>query len=53
MAAETPTQFLPHNLALYTVTVGKKRGSSADYYIHGQEDVEKMLRAMMDGDSQR
>lgn len=34
--AKSSTHFVPHNLALYAVTVGRKRGSSAEYYVSTQ-----------------
>lgn len=36
LTSTAATQHLPQNLAVYTVTVGKKRGSSADYYLPHQ-----------------
>jgi hypothetical protein len=35
-------------MTLYTVTVGKKRGSLADFFVRTQEDVEVMLRTLLD-----
>jgi hypothetical protein len=38
-------------MALYTVTVGKKRGSLADFFLRTQEEVEGMLRTLLDSEA--